>query len=156
MERQEKTRLLIVDDEEDMLRLLKRSLSVDLGCEVQTAPNAYQALTLLEESPFDVVLADIRMPGMDGMEFLSRIKEGFHGLSVVMMTAFGTMDIAVQAIKKGAYDFITKPFEHDKLVHLLKRPLREAGCCRKTSSYRGGSSSRRAWRKSSGSVPRCR
>ena len=121
MERQGKTRLLIVDDEEDMLRLLKRSLSADLDCEVQTAPNAYQAMALLEESPFDVVLADIRMPGMDGMEFLGRIKEGFPGLSVVMMTAFGTIDIAVQAIKEGAYDFITKPFEHDKLLHLLEK-----------------------------------
>ena len=78
-------------------------------------------MALLEESPFDVVLADIRMPGMDGMEFLGRIKEGFPGLSVVMMTAFGTIDIAVQAIKEGAYDFITKPFEHDKLLHLLEK-----------------------------------
>ncbi|MCL4540671.1 MAG: sigma-54 dependent transcriptional regulator [Bacteroidetes bacterium] len=123
MEPQTKTRLLIVDDEEDMLRLLKRSLSADLDCEVQTAPNAYQAMRLLEENPFDVVLADIRMPGMDGMEFLGRIKEGFPGLSVVMMTAFGTIDIAVQAIKQGAYDFITKPFEHDKLLHLLEKAL---------------------------------
>jgi DNA-binding NtrC family response regulator len=123
MEPQAKTRLLIVDDEEDMLRLLKRSLSADLDCEVQTASNAYQAMTLLEENPFDVVLADIRMPGMDGMEFLGRIKEGFPGLSVVMMTAFGTIDIAVQAIKQGAYDFITKPFEHEKLLHLLEKAL---------------------------------
>ncbi len=123
MERHGKTRLLIVDDEEDMLRLLKRSLSADLDCEVQTASNAYQAISVLEESPFDVVLADIRMPGMDGMEFLRRIKEEFAGLSVVMMTAFGTIDIAVQAIKEGAYDFITKPFEHDKLLHLLEKAL---------------------------------
>jgi DNA-binding NtrC family response regulator len=123
MESQEKTRLLIVDDEADMLRLLKRSLSADLNCEVQTASNAYKAMGLLEENPFDVVLADIRMPGMDGMEFLGRIKEEFPGLSVVMMTAFGTIDIAVQAIKEGAYDFITKPFEHDKLLHLLEKAL---------------------------------
>jgi DNA-binding NtrC family response regulator len=121
MEPQGKTKLLIVDDEADMLRLLKRSLSVDLGCEIQTASNGYQALELLEESPFDVVLADIRMPGMDGMEFLGRIKGGYPGLTVVMMTAFGTIDLAVQAIKEGAYDFITKPFEHDKLLHLLEK-----------------------------------
>jgi DNA-binding NtrC family response regulator len=118
-----KARLLVVDDEADMLRLLKRSLSGDLDCVVETAPDAVHALALLEEGPFDVVLADIRMPGMDGMEFLGHVKEGLPGLTVVMMTAYGTIDLAVQAIKKGAYDFITKPFEHDKLVHLLAKAL---------------------------------
>lgn len=118
-----KARLLIVDDEEDMLRLLKRSLSVDLDCEIETAPNAFQALALLEGGSFDVVLADIRMPGMDGMEFLERVHRTYTGLTVVLMTAYGTIDLAVQAIKKGAYDFITKPFEHDKLAHLLAKAL---------------------------------
>jgi DNA-binding NtrC family response regulator len=116
-------RLLIVDDEEDMLRLLKRSLSTDLNCDIETAPNAYQALSLLEEAAFDVILADIRMPGMDGMEFLNRVKQDYPGLTVVLMTAYGTIDLAVQAIKNGAYDFITKPFEHDKLTHLLGKAL---------------------------------
>jgi len=116
-------RLLIVDDEEDMLRLLKRSLSTDLNCEIEMAPNAYQALSLLEEAPFDVILADIRMPGMDGMEFLDRIRQDYLGLTVVLMTAYGTIDLAVQAIKNGAYDFITKPFEHDKLTHMMGKAL---------------------------------
>jgi DNA-binding NtrC family response regulator len=118
-----KARLLIVDDEEDMLRLLKRSLSADLGCEIETASNAFQALAFLEASPFDVVLADIRMPGMDGMEFLERVQRTHSGLTVALMTAYGTIDLAVQAIKSGAYDFITKPFEHDKLTHLLGKAL---------------------------------
>ena len=116
-------RLLIVDDEEDMLRLLKRSLSTDLNCDIETAPNAYQALSLLEETPFEVILADIRMPGMDGMEFLDRIRRDYPGLTVVLMTAYGTIDLAVRAIKNGAYDFITKPFEHDKLTHMLGKAL---------------------------------
>ncbi|MBI4965852.1 MAG: sigma-54-dependent Fis family transcriptional regulator [Desulfomonile tiedjei] len=118
-----KARLLIVDDEVDMLRLLKRSLSTDLNCEIETAPDAYRALSLLEGNSFDVILADVRMPGMDGMEFLDRIKRDYHGLTVVMMTAYGTIDLAVQAIKQGAYDFITKPFEHDKLVHMLDKAI---------------------------------
>ncbi len=118
-----KARLLIVDDEEDMLRLLKRSLSADLDCEIETASNAFQALALLEAGPFDVVLADIRMPGMDGMEFLERVQRTHSGLTVALMTAYGTIDLAVQAIKSGAYDFITKPFEHDKLTHLLGKAL---------------------------------
>jgi DNA-binding NtrC family response regulator len=118
-----KTRLLILDDEEDMLRLLKRSLSSDLACRVDTASDAYQALALLDRDHYDLVLADIRMPAMDGMEFLDRIKQNHNDLTVVMMTAYGTIDLAVQAIKKGAYDFITKPFEHDKLLHLLGKAL---------------------------------
>jgi DNA-binding NtrC family response regulator len=118
-----KPRLLIVDDEEDMLRLLKRSLSTDLDCEIETASNAYQALSLLEGAPFDVILADIRMPGMDGMEFLERIRQGYLEPTVVLMTAYGSIDLAVQAIKNGAYDFITKPFEHDKLVHMLTKAV---------------------------------
>lgn len=118
-----KARLLILDDEEDMLRLLKRTLSTDLGCRVDTASDPYQALALLDRDRFDVVLADIRMPAMDGMEFLERIRQNYRDLTVVMMTAYGTIDLAVQAIKKGAYDFITKPFEHDKLVHLLEKAL---------------------------------
>jgi DNA-binding NtrC family response regulator len=118
-----KAKLLILDDEEDMLRLLKRSLSTDLDCEILTASDAYQALALLQENRFDVALADIRMPGMDGMEFLGRIKKDYPELSVVMMTAYASIDLAVQAIKNGAYDFITKPFEHDKLQHLIEKAL---------------------------------
>jgi DNA-binding NtrC family response regulator len=123
MEPSVKPRILILDDEEDMLRLLKRSLVTDLGCEIETAANAYQALSIMERSRFDVALADIRMPGMDGMEFLDRVKREHHGLTVVMMTAYGTIDLAVQAIKNGAYDFITKPFEHYKLVHVLRKAM---------------------------------
>ncbi|MBI5250359.1 MAG: sigma-54-dependent Fis family transcriptional regulator [Desulfomonile tiedjei] len=123
MNESSKGKLLILDDEEDMLRLLKRSLSTDLDCEISTASDAYQALALLQETRFDVALADIRMPGMDGMEFLTRIKKDYPELSVVMMTAYGSIDLAVQAIKHGAYDFITKPFEHDKLTHLLEKAL---------------------------------
>jgi DNA-binding NtrC family response regulator len=118
-----KAKLLIVDDEEDMRRLLKRSLAEDLACETETASTAYEALSLIDATRFDVVLADIRMPGMDGMEFLERIKQANPELTVLMMTAYGTIDLAVQAIKNGAYDFITKPFEHDKLIHLLDKAL---------------------------------
>ncbi|MBI5570399.1 MAG: sigma-54-dependent Fis family transcriptional regulator [Desulfomonile tiedjei] len=118
-----KSRLLVVDDEEDMLRLLKRSLPPDLDCEVETASNAYRALEILEASLFDVVLADIRMPGMDGMEFLEKVTRGYPGLTVVLMTAYGSIDLAVKAIKEGAYDFIAKPFELNKLVHLLGKAM---------------------------------
>ena len=118
-----KPKLLILDDEEDMLRLLKRSLSNDLDCEIFTALDAFIALAHMEQTPFDVVLADVRMPGMNGIEFLKRTTSEYPGLTAVMMTAYGSIDLAVQAIKAGAYDFITKPFEHDKLVHILAKAL---------------------------------
>lgn len=118
-----RSKLLILDDEEDMLRLLKRSLQPEFPCEVITARNGVEALALLDAESFDVVLADVRMPGMDGMEFLNQVKTKYSWLTVVLMTAYGSIDLAVQAIKQGAYDFITKPFEHENLVRLLSNAL---------------------------------
>lgn len=114
-------KILVVDDEPDMRQLLKRSLEPDLGCSIETASSGEIALKLLEEIQVDMVLADIKMPGMDGLELLERIKKEHPELTVVMMTAFGQIDTAVEAMKRGAYDFITKPFDHDALIlRLLK------------------------------------
>ncbi|MDA8306823.1 MAG: response regulator, partial [Deltaproteobacteria bacterium] len=113
--------ILIVDDEEDMARLFKRTLEPALGCVVRTALSGQKALAILEKDPVDLVLLDVKMPGMDGLEVLERIHRDHPWLTVVMMTAHGTIELAVQAIKMGAYDFITKPFEHDALVwHITK------------------------------------
>jgi DNA-binding NtrC family response regulator len=116
-------RLLIVDDEPDMLRLLSRSVGEDLDCEVVTAGSGPDALALLAQNTFDLALLDIRMPGMDGLELLEEIQTRHPGFTVVMMTAFGAIEVAVKAIRKGAYDFITKPFDHDELIHHLKNAL---------------------------------
>lgn len=115
--------ILIVDDEPDMLQLLKRSLEPDLHCKVVTAPSAEQGLRHLEQETFDLVLADIKMPGMNGLEFLQIIKHDYPQQTVVMMTAFGQIEMAVEAIRSGAYDFITKPFEHDTLILRLDKAL---------------------------------
>ncbi len=113
--------ILIVDDEEDMARLFKRTLEPALGCVVRTALSGQKALAILEKDPVDLVLLDVKMPGMDGLEVLERIHRDHPWLTVVMMTAHGTIELAVQAIKMGAYDFTTKPFEHDALVwHITK------------------------------------
>jgi len=114
---------LIVDDEMDMLQLLKRSLEPDLNCKVETALSGEQALKLLERKMFDLVLTDIKMPGMDGLELLELIKRENPDLTVVMMTGHGDIDMAVKAMKSGAYDFITKPFDHDALLLRLEKAL---------------------------------
>jgi len=116
-------RLLVVDDEEDMLRLLHRTISEDLDSEIDTAATGAEALKLLESKNYDLALVDIRMPGMDGLELLERIKKINPWITVVMMTAHGVVELAVKSIKKGAYDFITKPFDHEELIHMLRKAL---------------------------------
>ena len=115
--------VLVVDDEEDMLRLLKRILEPELGCRVITASSAESALRILREQPPDLALIDMKMPQMDGMELLEAARGLYPWLTVVIMTAHGCIELAVQAIKLGAYDFISKPFDHDTLVLNLNKAL---------------------------------
>lgn len=118
-----KETLLIVDDEEDLLHLLKRSIEPDLECEVKTASSGEEALRILDERPVDLALVDLKMPAMDGMELLGILRRSHPWLTVIMMTAHGCIDLAVQAIKAGAYDFITKPFDHEALLLSLTKAL---------------------------------
>ncbi len=119
-----KPSILIVDDEKDMLNLLKRSLEPDLDCTVTLAESGEKALEHFSgETTFDLVLADIRMPGMSGIELLELIKRKNSQQTVIMMTAFGGVETAVEAMKHGAYDFIIKPFDYDALVVRLEKAL---------------------------------
>lgn len=115
--------ILIVDDEPDLLAGLKRSLQPDMDCRVLLACSGAEALKLMETEVVDIVLTDIRMPEMDGMTLLREIKERDSQIIVIVMTAYGTIEKAVEAIKSGAYDFIEKPFDEDRLIHLLKKGL---------------------------------
>ncbi len=115
--------ILVVDDEEDMLRLLKRSLEPELDCRVITASSAESALKILKDQRPDLALIDMKMPKMDGMELLEQARGLHPWLTVVIMTAHGCIELAVQAIKLGAYDFITKPFDHETLVLNLNKAL---------------------------------
>lgn len=118
-----RARLLIVDDEEDMLRLLDRSVSAEIDCDVDTAINAYKARQLMDKNIYDLAMLDIRMPGMDGMTFMREIAREYPETTIIMMTAYGTIDQAVEAIKQGAYDFLAKPFDLDKAIHLVAKAL---------------------------------
>lgn len=115
--------ILIVDDEIDMLQLLKRSLGPELKCRIETTTSAKEALQLLSQERFDLVLADIKMPEMDGLALLELIKRDHPDLTVIMMTGYGRVETAVEAMRNGAYDFITKPFDHDALIVRLEKAL---------------------------------
>jgi two-component system response regulator AtoC len=112
--------LLIIDDEENMRHMLQ-SLLQDSGYKVQTAQNGLEALRLVEQNPFDYILCDIRMPQMDGMGFLRAAKPFIEQTTVIMMSAYGSFDTALEAIKAGAYDFISKPFKTDEVLLTLKK-----------------------------------
>jgi DNA-binding NtrC family response regulator len=115
--------LLIVDDEPDMLPLLKRTISAEVHWEILTALSAREALETLARKSVDLLLLDIKMPEMDGMELLALLKESPEPPTVIMMTAYGVIDLAVEAIRKGAYDFITKPLEDTRLLLTLQKAM---------------------------------
>ncbi|MRR18896.1 sigma-54-dependent Fis family transcriptional regulator [bacterium] len=115
----EKISILIVDDEESVRDSLQNWFVED-GYAVECAENAKKALQLLDDRNFDIILADIKMPGMDGMEMHRRIKAMNRDSIVIIMTAFASVDTAVQALKEGAFDYVTKPFDPDDLSHLIR------------------------------------
>jgi DNA-binding NtrC family response regulator len=115
--------ILIVDDEVDLLSGLQRSIAMEIDCRVLLAENGTQALARLRNDSVDLVLADIRMPGMDGMELLQAVRGLDPTITVLIMTAYGTIERAVAAIKQGAYDFIKKPLDEGRLLHLLHKGL---------------------------------
>lgn len=116
-------KILAVDDEKDMTRLLQRTLEPEIDCKVTMATSAKMAISILEQDTFDLVICDIRMPGMDGFELLEHIKTSYPDLTVVMLTAFSNIESAVSSIKKGAYDFIAKPFDQEEIIFRINKAL---------------------------------
>jgi len=122
-------RVLIADDEASLRKVLSSALRRE-GYEAVAVKDGEEALEVLEASvqpdtgePFSLVISDVRMPGVDGMTLLTRIKRRFKDLPVVMLTAHGTVDLAVQALKQGAFDFVTKPYERDELLAVVKKAI---------------------------------
>ncbi len=118
--------ILIVDDEKAIRRLLNRKLSGE-GYQCQEAGDAEQALDKLRNKPAGLVVLDIKMPAKSGIELLSEIKAGFPDTAVVMATAASDINIAIQCMKQGAYDYITKPFNLDDVLLSVDRALEKRG-----------------------------
>jgi two-component system response regulator AtoC len=113
-------KILVVDDEASMRHMLQLVLEKE-GYQVTETAEGGAALTLLQEEPFDVVLCDIRMPGMDGRMFLQEAARLKLAPTIIMMSAYGTIDTAIECMKSGAYDYIAKPFKPDEVVLTLKK-----------------------------------
>jgi len=113
-------RILIVDDEESFRNVLTVILKKE-GYEVEGAANGEEGLKKMSDSAFDHILCDIRMPQMDGLEFLQESKKGGGESPIIMMSAYGTVDTAIEAMKLGAYDYISKPFRPDEIILTLKK-----------------------------------
>ena len=113
-------KLLVVDDDPGLRQSLRLILSDD-GHEVADAGDGVQALDRAAAESFDVILCDVRMPAMSGTEFLRRYVAGGGGALVIMMSAYGSENAALAAIKDGAYDYITKPFRADEVTLVLRK-----------------------------------
>src|SRR5262249_29939186 len=115
-------KILVVDDERSILVLLKEALG-QWGYQVTTVASATEALGILKSELFDALITDIRMPDMSGLELLREVKKQDESIEVVMMTGYPTIASAVQALKEGAYDYLSKPLILDELRHLMSRMM---------------------------------
>jgi two-component system response regulator AtoC len=127
--------VLVVEDDPRLLDILRSHLD-RMGYQVRTAGGAARALELLAEAPSDVVLSDVRMPGMDGRTLLQIARERYPDVKVVLMTAFGSVDDAVDAMRAGAYTYVTKPFKVEEIAAVLRNAAREVALGREVEGLR--------------------
>ncbi|HAD03460.1 MAG TPA: two-component system response regulator, partial [Desulfuromonas sp.] len=129
-------RVLVADDEESMRWVLSKALSKK-GFTVDLAANGNEALALVRQHRYDLAVLDIKMPGLSGLELLSRIHEEKPEILVVIMTAETSMKNAVEAMKRGAYDYITKPFDLDVLDAIVLKAQKAAAVSEEVQQLRG-------------------
>ena len=134
-------RILIVDDEESIRNILRQLFEYE-GHEVREAATADDALSKVQEEAPDAVFLDVKMPGTDGIELLGRLQKEFPGLQVVMISGHGTIDTAVEATRRGAYDFLEKPLDTDRLLVTLRNVLEVKGLSESVAALRSQVESR--------------
>ena len=116
-------KILIVDDEKNMCRSLEILLESETNCKVSSVPSAEAAIKAIDKTDYDLVVTDLTMPGMNGMELLRYIKEHSPQVQVIMMTAYSSVQSAIEAIKIGAYDYLLKPFNDDEFLLSVRKAL---------------------------------
>jgi DNA-binding NtrC family response regulator len=127
-----KQRILAVDDELHMLKLLERIITEKTPYEIVTTNNALEVPALLEQSQFDLIITDLKMPGLDGMDILRFVKERGRPEEVIIITAFGSLESAVEALSRQVFDYITKPFRKEQIIFTVDRAMRWQGLKRET------------------------
>ncbi|GJL55482.1 MAG: acetoacetate metabolism regulatory protein AtoC [Nitrospirales bacterium] len=122
---QDENRVLIVDDDPDMRNVL-RDILFDQSYHVEIAQDGQEALQRLDSEPYSIILTDLRMKGMDGLELLQHVTKKHPECNLIMMTAFGTVETAVEAMRQGAFDYLTKPIKTEELLVTVDKAMREA------------------------------
>jgi DNA-binding NtrC family response regulator len=117
-------KILLVDDEPDMLALLKSIIRGRTDHEVLVTNNPLEVCEIMAREPIDVLITDLKMPGLDGIELIGEIRKRGHDAVVLVITAFGSMESAEEAMARGALDFITKPFRKERILLALDKALR--------------------------------
>ena len=136
METKKKTAaILIVDDDTIIVDSLSEFLTLE-GYTVDQATRFDEALTALGGKPYDIVITDVNMPGSDGFELLRVMRQRFPETVVIMITGYGTIDSAVEAIKMGAYDYLTKPIHDDEILLVVERALNQQSLIRENRTLR--------------------
>jgi len=116
--------ILAVDDEVHMLRLLERIITEKTPYSIVTTNSPLEVAKLLEEGAFDLVLTDLKMPGMDGLDILRTVKERGRGEEIVIITAFGSLETAIEALSNDVFDYITKPFKKEQILFTVNKAMR--------------------------------
>ncbi len=117
-------KILIVDDEPDMLKLLSMIIREKTPYEITTTNNPIEAVELVRDYSFDIVITDLKMPGLDGLQLLEEVKKRDEDVPVIIITAYGTIDAATEAIQKGGFDFITKPFKKEQILFTIEKAIK--------------------------------
>ncbi|MCK5543296.1 MAG: sigma-54-dependent Fis family transcriptional regulator [Desulfobacterales bacterium] len=131
-----KGRILIVDDEKDMLALLDRIISEDTNYVAVTESNPEKAIEIFKGEDFDLVMTDLKMPGMSGIALMEKIRAIRSDVSVIILTAYATIETAVEATQKGAIDYLTKPFRRERLLVTLDKAMKWQGVIRENKRLR--------------------
>jgi len=119
-----KQSILAVDDEPHMLRLLERIITEKTRYRIKTVNNSLEVPEILDQGHFDLIITDLKMPGMDGIDILKYVRKHDRSEEVIIMTAFGSLESAIEALQQGVFDYITKPFKKEQIIFAIDRALR--------------------------------
>jgi DNA-binding NtrC family response regulator len=120
-------RILAVDDEPSMLKLLERIIAEKTAYEIATTSNSLEVPAILEDKTFDLIITDLKMPGLDGLDLLRLVKEKNRDEELIVITAFGSLETAIEGLSLGVFDYITKPFKREQIIHAVDRAMRWQG-----------------------------